>query len=330
MTVTRIIMANRPVGVPTIDDFARQAVELDALRDGEILFRPSFFSLDPYLRLRMAARHLSGNLQPGDVMMSEAVGIVEETASPLFSKGQMLAGFAPWQELSVCEAAEFRALEGFDGLSPSLALGTLGMPGLTAYAGVTRLLKPTADDIVVVSAASGPVGGAVGQLARARGARVIGIAGGREKCDWVTRVAGFDACIDHRAGSVRDQLAAICPEGPTAYFDNVGGQLLRDMLASLRIGGRVVLCGIIDDYNADEPGPGPNPMEIMAARATVYGLVVYDHEDLRETMIAEIGAMIRTGDFACREDVSEGLASAPEALARLLRGENQGKALVRI
>lgn len=330
MTVTRIIMAKRPIGVPVIDDFARQTVTLDALRDGEILFRPTFFSLDPYLRLRMAARHLSGNLQPGDGMMSEAVGIVEETASPLFAKGDLVAGFAHWQSIATVAAEEFRKLEGFDGLSPSLALGVLGMPGLTAYAGITRLLKPTPDDIVVVSAASGPVGSTVGQLARARGAKVIGIAGGAEKCDWVTRVARFDACIDHRAGSVRDQLAAICPEGPTAYFDNVGGQLLRDMLAGLRIGGRVVLCGIVDDYNADEPGPGPNPMEIMAARATVYGLVVYDHEDLRRTMIDEVGAMIRAGDFAYREDVSEGLDSAPAALASLLRGENQGKALVKL
>ena len=328
-TARQIRMARRPLGVPTPDDFEQAEVTLEPLREGEVRFRPTVISLDPYIRLRMAGRHLIGNLSPHDPITSEAVGVVVESRSTAWKPGDTAAGFCAWQDQVVLPAEVLRRVE-LGGLPPELALGVLGMPGLTAYAGVERLMRPGPGDIVVVSAAAGPVGATVGQLAHARGARVIGIAGGPQKCEWVRRVKGFEACIDYRAGSVSEQLAALCPERPTAYFDNVGGEMLRQMLKDLRHGSRVVVCGFIDDYNSPVEHPGPHPFEIIASRATLMGLVVYDHEDLRPTLIDEVGGLIRAGRFAYREDVAVGLDAAPAAFERLMRGENQGKALVRL
>jgi NADPH-dependent curcumin reductase CurA len=323
-------MARRPVGVPVAEDFAFSVVDVPAPGASEVMVAPETISLDPYIRLRMAARHLVGNLQPGDPIASEMVGRVVASGDPRFVEGDIVAGHAPWQTLATVPAEELRHPGLPEGLPSSLALGVLGMPGLTAYAGVERLMKPGAGDVVLVSAASGPVGSTVGQLAKARGARVIGIAGGPEKCSWVTSEAGFEACIDYRAGPIAEQMAVLSPEGPTAYFDNVGGEMLRTVLGLMRPGGRIVLCGIVADYNGEEQAPGPTPLEIISARASLHGLVVYDHEDLRPALIAEVGGLIAAGRFAWREDVAEGFDMAPAAFARLMRGENQGKAVLRV
>jgi NADPH-dependent curcumin reductase len=328
--MTRLIrLRRRPAGVPEPDDIELVEAPEPTLADGEVLVAPETISLDPYIRLRMAGRHLVGNLTPGDPISSEMVGRVVESRSAGFRPGDIVAGFSPWTDLAALPAEELRHID-FGALPASLALGVLGMPGLTAYAGVTRCLEIGADDVLVVSAAAGPVGATVGQLAKARGARVIGIAGGPEKARWVTDAAGFDACIDYRAEDVSDALARVAPDKPTAYFDNVGGALLRTMIRALRPYGRVALCGIIADYNASEPEPGPLPLEIISARATVRGLVVYDHEDLRAAMIAEHRALIESGRLAWREDVTIGLDQAPAGFARLMRGDNQGKAVVRL
>jgi NADPH-dependent curcumin reductase CurA len=326
-TTRRIVMARRPSGMPVADDFGLVDVLLPEPGAGEVRVQLSHISLDPYIRLRMAGRHLVGNLTPGDPITSEMVGVVTASRAAELPEGTTVAGFSAWQTHSVLPAAELRAID-FGPLSRSLALGVLGMPGLTAYAGITRLMKPGPGDVVVVSAASGPVGATVGQLARLAGARVIGIAGGPEKCAWATGPARFDACIDHRAGDVSAQLQALCPEGPTAYFDNVGGELLRRMIRALRPYGRVVLCGIIADYNDTAEAAGPTPLEIISARATVMGLVVYDHEDLRPEWVAKGRALIQAGDLAVREDITHGFEAAPAAFIRLMQGGNQGKALV--
>lgn len=328
--MTRLIrLRRRPAGVPEPDDFELVDIPPPTPAEGEVLVAPETISLDPYIRLRMAGRHLVGNLVPGDPISSEMVGRVVESRSAAFRAGDVVAGFAPWTDLTALPDGELRRID-FGALPASLALGVLGMPGLTAYAGVGRCLEIGGDDVLVVSAAAGPVGATVGQLAKARGARVIGIAGGPEKTRWVTKMAGFDACIDYRAENVVDALAAIAPERPTVYFDNVGGALLRDVLRGLRHNGRVALCGIIADYNEDTPEPGPLPLEIISARATLKGLVVYDHEDLRDTMIAEHRALIEAGRLAWREDVTIGLEQSPAGFARLMRGENHGKAVVRL
>ncbi len=320
-------MTQQPAGVPGPGDFAITSTVLPPLENDDVLVAIETISLDPYIRLRMAGRHLIDNLSPGDPITSEMVGRVVESRAPRFATGDVVAGFSPWRELSVLPAEGLRRID-FGTLPPSLALGVLGMPGLTAHAGVNALLDLSSEDILVVSAASGPVGATVGQLARARGAHVIGIAGGEEKCRWAVTQAGFDACIDYRTEDPATALAHQVPDGATAYFDNVGGELLRAMIRGLRPYGRVVLCGIVADYNAVEPAPGPLPLEIITARATVKGLVVYDFEHLREEMITTHRAMIAAGTLIYREDIAHGLDQAPAAFARLMAGENQGKALV--
>jgi NADPH-dependent curcumin reductase len=327
MRTRQVVMARRPAGVPSPEDFAFAEAELPEPAANEVLVAIETISLDPYIRLRMAGRHLVDNLSPGDPVTSEMVGRVVASQSPRFHFGQIVAGFSPWRECTVVHDDELRPID-FGELPPSLALGVLGMPGLTAWAGVTRLLDIAAEDVLVVSAAAGPVGSTVGQLAKVRGATVIGIAGGAEKCRWVCEQAGFDACIDYREQDVAQALASCVPDGPTAYFDNVGGQLLRTVLGCLRPYGRIVLCGIISDYNSGAPEPGPLPLEIIGARATVKGLVVYDFEADRDEMIAEHRALIESGRLHYREDKAHGFDALPAAFARLMRGENQGKALV--
>ncbi|MFN3592574.1 MAG: NADP-dependent oxidoreductase [Thermaurantiacus sp.] len=324
-----IRMARRPDGVPVEEDFAFETLDLPAPADGEALVRLQAISLDPYIRLRMAGRHLVGNLSPGDMISSEMVGVVVESRSQSLRPGAMVAGFAPWCDLAVLRDSELRPLPAFD-LPATLTLGILGMPGLTAYAGITRILQPGPEDVLVVSAAAGPVGATVGQLASLRGATVIGIAGGPKKCLWLKEVAGFSAAIDHRNGQVAEALLGLAPDGPTAYFDNVGGDLLRTVLGVLRPYGRIALCGIIADYNSNTRAPGPEPLEIISRRATLSGLVVYDHEDLSAEWEREGARLIRAGDLHYLEDITEGLDGAPTAFARLMRGENVGKSLVRL
>lgn len=322
-------MARRPVGVPQEDDFRIEQAQLPQLATGDVLVEVQWISLDPYIRLRMAGRHLVDNLTPGDAINSEMVGKVIETETPEFQIDDLVIGFSDWQSYAVLSAESLKKLP-IGRYSPALYLGVLGMPGLTAYAGVKKLLQPTAGDTVVVSAAAGPVGSSVGQLAKAHGASVIGIAGGKEKSDWVIEQAGFDHCIDYRHEDVRVRLNEICPDGPTHYFDNVGGDLLSLMLQCLRPYGKIALCGVISDYNDSEPASGPTLLEIIAARAIVMGLVVYDYEHLQNDARKTVGELIDAGTFAVREDVSRGLESAPRAFARLMRGENQGKVLVQL
>lgn len=322
-------MARRPVGVPLAEDFRIEQAVLPQLAAGDVLVELLWISLDPYIRLRMAGRHLVDNLSPGDAINSEMIGRVVKTAAPSFQVDDLVIGFSDWQSLAVLRADDMKLLPAGD-LSTSYYLGVLGMPGLTAYAGIEKLLQPSVDDVVVVSAAAGPVGSTVGQLAKARGANVIGIAGGQEKCRWVIEQAGFDHCIDYRHEDVRSRLNEICPEGPSHYFDNVGGDLLQLMLECMRPYGKIALCGVISDYNEADPAPGPTPLDIITARATVMGLVVYDFEHLQDEARAAIGKLISEKSFAIREDIAKGLENAPQAFAKLMRGENQGKALVQL
>jgi NADPH-dependent curcumin reductase CurA len=202
------------------------------------------------------------------------------------------------------------------------------MPGLTAYAGLLRLGEPQEGDTVLVSAASGAVGSLVGQIAKIKGCRVVGIAGAPEKCAWVTDTAGFDDVVSYRTGDLREGLDRACPDGIDVYFDNVGGDTLQAAMERLALGARVVLCGLMAQYNTDEMPPGPNPAFIIKARATVRGLVVYDHEDLRQAMVDDVSQWLREGRIQYLEDRTNGLAHAPDAFARLMRGDNVGKAVV--
>jgi NADPH-dependent curcumin reductase len=329
MQVTQYQMARHPVGPPTTDDFAAAPVDLGSRPASAVRVKLNALSLDPYIRMRMAGRYIADNLKPGDPITSEAICTVIESNTSALPPGSTVATMVPWQAVADVDPARCRPVNLGD-MPVRYGLGVLGMPGLTAYAGVTRLLKPGPDDVIVVSAASGPVGATVGQLCKAAGARVIGIAGGAEKCAWVKDVARFDDCIDYRQEDLATGLARLCPEGPTGYFDNVGGQMLRTVLGKLRPGGRIVLCGIIADYNEPEVAAGPTSMEIMGARAHIMGLIVFDHEDLRPEWERVGAEMIRAGTLVTREEIVSGLAAAPAAFARLMRGENQGKVLVEV
>ncbi len=327
MDNTQVLLKRTSQGVPVPDDFEVVTGKAPEAGDGELLCETLYVSLDPYLRGRISGRHLSGTIHPGELMISEAISRVVASNHDDFQPGDIIAAHSGWQSLSVVDASAARRID--PSLGPlSAFLGILGMPGLTAYAGLIRLGEPKADDVVLVSAASGAVGSMVGQIARLRGCRTIGIAGAPEKCAWVTEQAKLDACISYKTGDLRTQLDEVAPDGIDIYFDNVGGDLLQIAMERLRLNARVVLCGLMAQYNSDDMPPGPNPGWIIKARATVRGMVVYDHEDLRDAFVQEVSGWLGDDQIRFLEDRTEGLENAPEAFCRLMRGENVGKALV--
>ena len=319
-----VIVARRPEGSPVPDDFALGPVPMS---ESGVAAEVLHLSVDPYLRGRLSGRHVTGAIAPGEPMESELIvrTLEDSAAGPA---GTLARAFGPWQaRVRLPESALIPIPEGLE--PPSLALGVLGMPGLTAFAGVERILHPAPGQTLVVSAAAGPVGATVGQLCKAAGARVIGIVGSPEKADWLLEAAGFDGCIDRHA-PLGEGLDAHCPDGIDMYFDNVGGATLQAVMERLALNARVALCGLMDQYNQTEVPPGPNPGLVIRARATMQGLVVYDHEDLRPRMEQELGRRIGDGSLAYREAVFDGLESAPTAFCRLMAGQTFGKTVVRL
>ena len=329
MKNVRVLLRRRSQGVPQPDDFEAREADVAEPAEGELACETLWLSLDPYLRGKISGRHLSGAINVGDLMAGEAVSRVRVSRADGFESGDIVAAHSGWQSHPVVDAASSRRVD--PELGPvSTTLGVLGMPGLTAYAGLLRLGEPRAGDRVLVSAAAGPVGSTVGQIARIKGASAVGIAGSPEKCAWLTDEAGFDACINYRQSDLREGIGATCPDGVDLYFDNVGGDVLQAAMENLSLGARVVLCGLMAQYNTGEMPPGPNPAFIIKARATVRGLVVYDHEDLRRRFEQDVSRWIREGLIRYREDVTMGLENAGHAFCRLMRGENFGKTLVQV
>lgn len=329
MNNIRVLLKHRSEGIPREQDFGLESVPVDVPGAGELLCETLYLSLDPYLRGKISGRHISGAINEGNLMAGETISRVIESKSEQFRQGDIIAAHSGWQSHPVISAAAARTVS--PDLGPlSTLLGILGMPGLTAYAGMTRLAELKQDDVVVVSAASGPVGSMVGQIAGRHGCRVVGIAGSAEKCRWTVEQAGFDHCINYRTEALRDGLRRACPEGIDVYFDNVGGDMLQATMEQLATGARVILCGLIAQYNTNEMPPGPNPAFIIKARATVRGLVVYDHEDLRPEFEQRVSRWLKQGEISYREDCVEGLAAAPGLFCRLMRGENFGKAIVKV
>ncbi len=324
---TRILLKRQCEGIPVAGDFEITNAPIPDPADGELLCETIYLSLDPYLRGKISGRHLSGAIRPGDLMAGEAISRVLESRHPGFQAGDLVAAHTGWQSFSTPGGGEVRSID--PSLGPlSTFLGILGMPGLTAYAGLLRLGEPKEDDVLLVSAASGAVGSMVGQIGMIKGCRAVGIAGAQEKCAWVRETAGFDACVSYRTGDLRAQLDAACPGGIDLYFDNVGGDTLQAAMERLRLGARVVLCGLMAQYNTNDMPPGPNPAWIIKARATVRGMVVYDHEDLREEFVHDVSGWLRDGRIRYLEDRTAGLENAPAAFSRLMRGDNVGKAIV--
>ena len=317
--------------MPVPGDFGQDVVDTPAPGAGQFLSRTLWLSLDPFLRNVMKGHALYGvALRPGDPMHGETVSQVVESRHPGFSPGEYVVAGGGWQEYALSDGRGVRKVD--PAVAPiSTALGVLGMPGLTGYAGLVYLAEPRPGQTVLVSAATGAVGSTVGQLARLMGCRAVGIAGSDEKCRHAVDELGYEACISHRAGDLRATLKDACPDGVDVYFDNAGGAVLEAAIGNLARNARIVLCGMPAAYNLDEPpahGPWLGP--IVGARATIKGLVVYDHYHRMAEMQKTIGRWIRDGKFRYREDVADGLDSAPEAFCRLMRGGNFGKSLVRV
>jgi len=327
----RILFARVPRGLPVPEDFGADTVEIPSPGAGQFLSRTLWLSLDPYLRNVMKGHPLYGvALRPGDPMHGEAVAQVVESRHPGFAPGDHVVVRNGWQEYALSDGAGVRKVD--PALAPvSTALGVLGMPGLTGYAGLVYLGEPRPGQTVLVSAATGPVGSTVGQVARLVGARAVGIAGSDAKCRYAVEELGFADCIDRRTGDLAAAIRSSCPDGVDVYFDNVGGEVLAAAIRNLARGARVVLCGMLDAYQSDAPpAHGPFLGPVVGARATIKGLVVYDHLERFAEMQKVIGGWIGEGRFRFREDVTDGLEHAPAAFCRLMRGENFGKTLVRV
>jgi NADPH-dependent curcumin reductase len=330
----RILLKSTPVGPPGPEHFEAAHCDMPVATENQALVETLYLSLDPYMRGQISGRHLSGAVKPGDTMRGEAVSRVISSNMKGLKAGDLIAAHTGWQSHAVISDGVFRLL-GFDALPPSLALGVLGMPGLTAYAGLKRLGEPKAGDRLLVSSAAGTVGATVGQIARLMGCETIGIAGGPQKYAWVTDTAKFAACIDYKNEKIRDGLMRLCPPRPPLggvdiYFDNVGGDVLLAAMENMALHARVILCGLMTQYNTDSIPAGPPPGLIIRARATVRGMVVYDHEDMRAEAIDKIAAWIKSGDLVYREDMTIGLEHAGATFARLMRGETFGKVIVKV
>ena len=329
-------LASRPSGEPSAANFRLVEAPLPELKDGEVLVRHHYLSLDPYMRGRMNDAKSYAQPQPLDaVMQGGTAGEVVASKSAAFAVGDKVVGMGGWQEYSVVDAAQRGMLRKVDTAHIPLSayLGTVGMPGVTAWYGLNRIIAPKAGETVVVSAASGAVGTVVGQLAKARGCRAVGLAGGPEKCAFVTDVLGFDACIDYRQHpdlkSLSAALKAACPQGIDGYFENVGGVTLDAVLQRMNAFGRIALCGMIAGYNG-VPIPLLQPQLILVSRLKVEGFIVGEHMEVWPEALKEIGGLVATGKLKYRESVAEGIAAAPEAFFGMLKGRNFGKQLVKL
>ena len=332
----RVLLKSRPVGEPKPTDFEIVDAPLPKPGDGEVLIRTIWLSLDPYMRSRMNdVKSYSAPVELGGVMTGGTVGEVVESRSPAFSPGDFVLSYGGWQTHHVAKASAqpgpFGPLKLDPKIAPiSTALGVLGMPGMTAYVGLYDIGQPKAGETVVVSAAAGAVGSAVGQLAKIRGARAVGIAGSPDKCEYVVKELGFDACVSYRSSDLVAALKDACPKGIDVYFDNVGGDVLKAVLRLVNPFARIPLCGLISQYNATEMPPGPNWAPVLVNRLTVRGFIVSDHADRLPAFLADASRWVREGRLKYREDIVEGLDQAPRAFIGLLSGKNLGKMLVKV
>lgn len=332
MTVMRraLLLRRRPTGEPGPDDFEMVETPLPEPAAGQVLTRTIWLSIDPYMRGRMYDRpSYTAPVRLGDVMTGETVGGVVASAAPGFAPGDVVLGSRGWETHSLTAAQHLVKLDPH-GPPFSTYLGVLGMPGVTAYSGMTDVGRVQRGETVVVSAASGPVGSVAGQLAKRAGARVVGIAGGAEKCLWVQETLGFDDCVDHRTLDLPAALQAACPRGIDVYFENVGGAVQAAVIPLLNVFARVIICGMVAQYNEANPPPGPNLGFMIMKRVLMQGILVSDKPERFAEWRALAAPWVKDGTLRYRETVVEGLESAPEALAQVLRGGNFGKMLVRV
>lgn len=332
----RIVLAARPKGEPRVSDFRLETVGLAGPADGQVLLEILYLSLDPYMRGRMSAeKSYAKPVEIGDVMEGGTVARVIASRHPDFAEGDIVGSYSGWQRLAISDGSDLRKLD--PSLAPpSTALGVLGMPGFTAYSGLLTIGKPAAGETVVVAAASGAVGSAVGQIAKIKGARAVGIAGGPEKCGFVRDELGFDAVVDHQAPNFAEQLAAACPNGIDVYFENVGGLVWDAVFPLLNDFARIPVCGLIAHYNDDGvalPGPDRLPglmRAILTKSLTIRGFIQREFSDQRSAFYRDAAEWIASGKLRYKEDIVDGLENAPSAFIGLLKGKNFGKLIVRV
>lgn len=332
----QILLDNRPQGEATVDNFRLVAAETPALADGQVLVRHHYLSLDPYMRGRMNDSKSYAAAQPlGEVMIGGTVGEVVESRHPKYQPGDQVVGMGGWQEYSVVDANQPGALRKADTTHVPLSyyLGAVGMPGVTAWHGLVRIIEPKEGETLVISAATGAVGSAFAALAKARGCRVVGIAGGPDKCRYAVEELGYDACIDYRQHpdmhSLAKALKEVAPKGVDGYFENVGGMILDAVLLRMNAFGRIAVCGMIAGYDG-QPLPLANPALILINRLKVQGFIVSEHMEDWPQALTELGTLVAQGKLRPRETIAQGIESAPQAFLGLLKGKNLGKQLVKL
>jgi len=333
-----IVMAARPEGAPRDGDFRLEEAAAPEPGAGEMLCRTLYLSLDPYLRGRMnATKSYAPGVEVGETMVGGAVSEVLRSEAAGYAAGDIVFGYSGWQDYWTSDGKHLQGLRKVDPeLAPvTTALGVLGMPGMTAYTGLYNIGQPQAGETLVVAAASGPVGSLVGQIAKIEGCRVVGVAGSREKCAYVTGELGFDTCLNHREAGFAEALAAACPDGIDIYWENVGGAVFEAVLPRFNRFARMPVCGLVAQYNATEPPPGPNRIPqlmraVLTDRLSIRGFIVWDFADQEAEFVDHVSGLIREGRLKYREDFVDGLENAPQAFMGLLQGKNFGKLVVRV
>ncbi|RAV31812.1 NADP-dependent oxidoreductase [Corynebacterium heidelbergense] len=334
-TTTRIVLASRPHGEPTQDNFRTETANLQDPGEDEALLETLFLSLDPYMRGRMSdAESYADPVEIGDVVVGATVSRVLASGSPEFAEGDLVLGYGGWQTHSLEKTAHLRKLDKQAEVSPSTSLGVLGMPGFTAWAGMNNIGHPKEGETVVVAAATGPVGSMVGQVAKLAGARAVGIAGGPKKVEYLKEL-GFDAAIDHKAEDFEEQLAAATPDGIDVYYENVGGKVWEAVLPRLNTYARVPVCGLVSGYNSTELPEGPDRSgqlmgTILRKSLTIRGFIQTEYADQMGDFLEEMTPRVADGSVKFREDVVDGLDSAVDAFIGMLNGKNFGKLVVKV
>ena len=332
----RIVLASRPKGAPTKDNFRMEEVTLPQLTENQVLLRTVFLSLDPYMRGRMSdAPSYAAPVGIGEVMVGATVCRIEESLNPKFQEGDWVLTYGGWQSHIISDGSDLTRL-GNNPEKPSYALGIMGMPGFTAYMGLLDIGKPQDGETLVVAAATGPVGATVGQLGKLKGCRVVGVAGSPEKCRYAIDTLGFDACLNHKNAYFDEQLKTACPGGIDIYYENVGGKVFDAVMPLLNIGARIPVCGLISRYNATSLPDGPDRLSqlmatILIKRLTVKGFIIFDDYGHRyDEFVGEMNQILKSGKMYYREQIVEGLDKAPEAFIGLLEGTNFGKLIIQV
>jgi NADPH-dependent curcumin reductase CurA len=328
-TYRRMVLASRPQGELAVENFRLETVSVPPLQDGDVLVRNHYLSLDPYMRGRLDDVKSYAPPQPlGELMIGGTAGEVIESRSSSLKAGDKVVGMLGWAEMGISDAQSLRKVDTTH-VPLSAYLGPAGMPGITAWYGLTQIMGPKAGETIAVSAAAGAVGSVVGQLAKLRGCRAIGIAGGPEKCAHVVNDLGFDACVDYKAGNLKGDLKAAATSGIDALFENVGGEVFDACLARMNPFGRVALCGLVAGYEG-RPVPIHNARAFLAMRLSLRGFIVSEHMDFWPQAARELAPLVASGKLKYRETIAEGLSEAPAALVGLLHGKNIGKQLVKL